>query len=269
MKVRPLPLSPERFSALDWIRDRFGLRAARPLALTPPDTVIYAIGDIHACHKLLARLLVAMVADAAKRRAQRRVLVCLGDYVSRGASSRRVVERLIEGVPGFETVMIKGNHEDVLLRFLDGDMDAARNWFDHDGMDTLEHYGIAVPNREVRGDAALEALRRQFIAALPPAHLAFFRGLRLAYAAGDYFFTHGGVRPGVPLDEQRGEDLMWIRREFLESEVDHGAVVVHGHSISARPQRRFNRIGIDTGAYRSGVLTCLVVEGSDCEIFQT
>jgi len=229
---------------------------------TPPDTVIYAIGDIHGRLDLLAAIHERIAADARQRSAQRRIVVYLGDYVSRGKDCLGVVDRVREWLPaGFERVTLKGNHEDLLLRFLDGDLDMGRHWFDYGGLEALAHYGVAIPDRHARDDASVAHLRDRFASALPQAHLDFFRSLPVSFQAGDYYFVHGGIRPGVPLAEQSDHDRMWIRKAFLDSDADHGAVVVHGHSISEHPVIRPNRIGIDTGAYRSGVLTCLLLEG--------
>lgn len=237
---------------------------------TPADTVIYAIGDIHGRADLLAVIHERIAADARQRAAQRKLVVYLGDYVSRGEDSRRVVDRVREWLPaGFERVALKGNHEDLLLRFLDGEVDAGRHWFDYDGLDALADYGVAIPDRQARDDASVALLRDRFAASLPQAHLDFFRSLPASHRAGDYCFVHGGVRPGVPLAEQSDHDCMWIRKAFLDSADDHGAVVVHGHSISEHPVIRQNRIGIDTGAYRSGVLTCLVLDGASRSFLQT
>jgi len=237
---------------------------------TPPDTVIYAIGDIHGRLDLLAKIHDRIAVDARLRSAQSKLVVYLGDYVSRGEDSRRVVDRVLEWLPeGFERITLKGNHEDLLLRFLDGDLDAGRHWFDYDGLDTLAHYGVAVSDRQTGDDASVAVLRGRFAAALPQSHLDFFRSLPANYRAGDYYFVHGGVRPGVPLAEQREHDCMWIRKSFLDSDADHGAIVVHGHSISNAPVVRHNRVGIDTGAYRSDVLTCLVLDGTRREFLQT
>jgi serine/threonine protein phosphatase 1 len=126
-----------------------------------------------------------------------------------------------------------------------------------------------VGERAAHDDDSLEALRRRFSHALPADHLGFFRSLSVAHDEGGYRFVHAGVRPGVPLSAQSDADQLWIRRPFLESERDHGAVVVHGHSIAPEVQVRRNRIGIDTGAYRSGVLTCLVLEGASRVLLQT
>ncbi len=230
---------------------------------TPQGTVVYAIGDIHGRFDLLAQLSADIETDAAQRPATRRLIVCLGDYVSRGPDSRRVIDALLAPPPqGFMRIALRGNHEDLWLRYLGGDLAAGRNWFDYDGMDTLADYGVDVGDRRRRDDASLATLRQRFAEALPQAHLAFVQTTRASHRCGDYFFVHAGVRPGVPLEQQSERDLMWIRSPFLDSKADHGAVVVHGHSIAEQPQLRPNRIGIDTGAYRTGVLTCLVLDGS-------
>jgi calcineurin-like phosphoesterase family protein len=239
-------------------------------ARVPDDTVVYAVGDIHGRWDLLQELHARIAADARRRAAPRKLLVYLGDYVSRGPDSRRVVEMVMgRAPPGLEAVPLKGNHEDMLLRFVAGDLDAGRHWFDYDGLDMLRDYGVVASPREAEDALAVEALRRRFAAALPAEHLAFFRGLRVSHDEGGYRFVHAGVRPGVPLAAQSDHDQMWIRGEFLGSDADLGAVIVHGHSISPAPDVRANRIGIDTGAVRSGVLTCLVLEGDRRAFLQT
>jgi serine/threonine protein phosphatase 1 len=237
---------------------------------TPPDTIIYAIGDVHGCVGLLAAIHERIATDVRQRTARHRLIVYLGDYVSRGEDSRGAVDRVREWLPdGFERVTLKGNHEDLLLRFLDGELDVGRHWFDYGGLDTLANYGVTIHDRQARDDATVADLRDRFAAALPQQHLEFFRSLRISYRAGDYLFVHGGVRPGVPLAEQADHDCMWIRKSFLKSDADHGAIIVHGHSIAAQPVVRHNRIGIDTGAYRSGALTCLVLANSERIFLQT
>lgn len=237
---------------------------------TPPDTTIYAIGDIHGRLDLLAAMHDRIETDSCRRAARRKQVVYLGDYVSRGEDSRRVVDRVGQWLPeGFERITLKGNHEDQLLRFLGGQLDAGRHWFDYGGLATLADYGVVIADRQARDDETVTVLRDRFAAALPQSHLGFFRSLSVSYRAGDYCFVHGGVRPGVPLAEQTDHDCMWIRKSFLDSEDDHGAIVVHGHSISMQPVVRHNRIGIDTGAYHSGVLTCLVLDGTQRSFLQT
>lgn len=237
---------------------------------TPSDTVIYAIGDIHGRVGLLAALHDRIAADTKQRRARHRLLVYLGDYVSRGEDSRAAVDLVRTWLPdGFKRITLKGNHEDLLLRFLDGDLDAGRHWFDYGGLDTLRHYGVEFSGPQALDDSSVAALRDRFASALPRAHRDFFQSLRIRFHAGDYYFVHGGVHPGVPLPEQSDQDCMWIRNAFLDSELDHGALIVHGHSISSQPVVRHNRIGIDTGAYRSGVLTSLVLDGTTRDFLQT
>jgi len=269
-----------------------------PVPITPQDTVIYAIGDIHGSSDLLWKIIEGIRIDSWGRRAGRRVAVFLGDYVNRGSDSRAVVELALDpGLPGFEIVTLKGNNEDLLLRFLDGNLSVGAHWLDYGGVETMSHYGMVIANPHRREPAELEALRwrsesmpdygvstvepqgpdrtaleqlrRSFAATLPRRHLEFFRSLRVAHREGDYYFVHAGIRPGVPLEGQTDLDRMWIRQSFLDSDADHGAVVVHGHSIAPAPEVRHNRIGIDTGAYRSGVLTCLVLDGAERAFLQT
>ncbi len=229
----------------------------------PPDTRLYAIGDIHGRLDLLEALLARIAADAATAKAARRQLIFVGDYIDRGPDSRAVVERVASGPPGtpewrgFEWVALRGNHEAMLLSFLD-DIEIGPVWLSepNGGMATLASYcGGGRP----AGD--MLTLQRRFRAALPDAHRAFLARLPLSHRAGGYFFAHAGVRPGVPLDGQDAEDLMWIRGAFLDSRTDFGAVVVHGHTIVREPEVRPNRIGIDTGAFFSNRLTALVAEG--------
>lgn len=237
---------------------------------TPDDTVVYAIGDIHGRCDLLALIHEGITEDCRQRPARRRLLVYLGDYVSRGIDSHRVVEQALKERPGkCEMVGLKGNHEDLLLRYLSGDLNAGWHWFEYGGLDTLAHYGVPASLGLNRDDRKLETLRACFAKALPGGHLAFFRSLVVNHSEGGYLFVHAGVRPGVPLSEQSDYDQMWIRKRFLDSDQNHGAMVVHGHSTAPRVQIRRNRIGIDTGAYASGVLTCLVLDGEQRSYLQT
>lgn len=241
-----------------------------PPASTPPDTVIYAIGDVHGRCDLLERLTSQIVEDAAARSASRRLLVYLGDYVSRGISSRRVIEMLLAPPPaGFDRITLRGNHEDYWLRYLDGDLDFGRRWFHWGGLAVLPDYDIDIGDRDWHDDAVLSDVRQQLAAAIPAEHRAFVGATRTSWRSGGYLFVHAGVRPGVPLADQEAHDLMWIRQPFLDSTADHGAVVVHGHCIVDAPELRANRIGIDTGAFKSGVLTCVVLEGARRDILQT
>jgi len=240
-------------------------------AATPPGSRVYAVGDIHGRADLLDDLHRLIAEDAAGAAAARRVIVYLGDYIDRGFESRRVIETLIGRPPdGFEAVHLLGNHEQALLDFLD-DVRAGPAWMSFGGDATLVSYAVGLPASLDR-DARLEVARTDLKRKLPDAHLAFLRGLPTHHVEGDYLFVHAGVRPGVPLADQTREDLIWIREPFLGSTADHGHVVVHGHTIHpdiGSPDLRPNRIGVDTGAYLSGHLTCVVLDGTERRFLQT
>jgi serine/threonine protein phosphatase 1 len=199
----------------------------------------------------------------------RRVLLYVGDYVDRGLESRQVIDRLLTRPPeGFEVVHLRGNHEEAFLGFLEG-KPIAFDWFKYGGLETLYSYEVAIP-RKPSTDREFDEVRRQAVAAVPPAHVEFLRTCGLWHVEGDYAFVHAGIRPGVPLESQHPADLLWIRDAFLASRADHGGkIIVHGHTICERPEIRPNRINIDTGAYASGRLTCLVLEGADRRFLHT
>jgi len=231
--------------------------------------LVYAVGDTHGHTDALRPLLRELADDVARSRpAERPLLVFLGDYVDRGPDSRGVIDTILalEADGPFEVVCLKGNHEAALLRVLVDD-DFAPNWIGNWGQATLRSYGVAVPRF---GHEAAEAGRVQadLAAALPPRHRDFLRRCVMSMTVGDYLFVHAGVRPGVPLDAQDDNDLMWIRYDFLESAEDFGKVVVHGHTPSDRPELKANRIGIDTGVYYSGVLTAVRLESADQSFIQ-
>lgn len=230
----------------------------------PPGTSIYAVGDIHGRADLLTKIHKRIRADAGKRaRGNRKVVVYLGDYVDRGAKSRQVIDVLLKSpLKGFEAVYLKGNHEDYMLDFLEGSGDGL-GWLFNGGEATIASYGVAQAGSTYPEAGALDDLRAALQAAVPEDHRAFLTDLRLHHREGGYLFVHAGIRPEVPLVDQSAEDLMWIREEFLGSQTDHDCRVVHGHSITWSPVVLPNRIGIDTGAFVSGELTCLVIEGAE------
>ena len=187
----------------------------RPVGVTPPGTAIYAIGDIHGRYDLLEMIQRGISIDARMRNAQRKVIVYLGDYLSRGNDSRRVVERVLQWRPedcgDVVIVALKGNHEDLALRYLAGELDAGRHWFDYDGRDALKHYGVEVDDISVRDDDTMDALRLRFAAALPAPHLAFFRALKASHREGGYHFVHAGIRPGVALEAQNEHESDYFK----------------------------------------------------------
>lgn len=241
------------------------------LAGLPEGERVYAIGDIHGRADLLDRLLLRVGHDVADRdRGQERAtLVFLGDYVDRGDRSREVIDRLLEleGSARYETVFLKGNHEDAMLRFLrapEGNAD----WLSYGGLATLMSYGVrevaqAMPPERLRAAAA------QLAENLPAAHLRFLDRLRLTWQSGGYFFCHAGVCPDLAQAEQPEDSLLWGDPDFFERAWKEGLRVVYGHHVRAAPEIGPNRIGIDTGAYFTGRLTALRLEGASASILQT
>ena len=240
--------------------------AAAPTA--PAGSRIYAIGDVHGRLDLLTRLHALIAADAADAPMQRRVIVYLGDYIDRGPDSRGVVDLLLQPPPGFESVHLLGNHEDYLLQFLEH-AEVGPHWCAYGGLATLASYGVRPPSGFTPSAADFETARRALADKIPSAHLDFLRRLKLTHAEGGYLFVHAGVKPGVALADQQTEDLLWIRDEFLNSDDDFGACVVHGHTIVETPEQRANRIAIDTGAFATGTLTALVLDGTERRFIQT
>ena len=221
-------------------------------ATLPPGKRVYAVGDIHGCLDRLVALHEIIADDLAARPIEHTTLVHLGDLIDRGADSAQVVDWLINQppVPVEAIVNLMGNHENMMLSALaDAGKDAASQWLVNGGADSLLSWGIsrAVPPTE-------------WASSIPLAHLIFLRDLAISHRIGPYLFVHAGVRPGVPLDQQSRQDMMWIREPFLSSRADHGAVIVHGHTPKREPIVQPNRIAIDTGAVLGGALTCVVLE---------
>ena len=227
----------------------------------------YGIGDIHGRLDLLEQLLDKVHADIARRPSRKVLLVFVGDLIDRGPDSAQVVERLrTYRHSGVRTVFLLGNHEEVLLRILAGEADLITKWRSFGGKECLQSYGVDTSNLpELNDEEALELVRN----AIPKNHVEFLESFDDSCRFGDYLFVHAGIRPGVEFDQQRQSDLRWIRDAFLFDETDHGFIVVHGHTIRPDVEVRPNRIGIDTGAYRSGVLTALAIDGSESWLLDT
>ncbi len=226
----------------------------------PAGRRVYAVGDVHGRADLLSKLFVRIDDDLKSRPISDSVQVFLGDYIDRGPDSRKVIDLLIARRRRHGAVLLKGNHEDYALRVL-GDPAALREWMTIGGLNTLLSYGVT-PTR--RDDP--QSQREMAIAldqALPDSHRRFLGSLALSFTCGDFFFAHAGVRPGIPLQLQTQRDLLWIREDFLLHEEDFGKIVVHGHTPSREPDIQPNRVNIDTGAYATGRLTCLVLEGDE------
>ena len=227
----------------------------------------YVIGDIHGRLDLLQDLLAKIHAELQHHPAAKTLLVFVGDLIDRGPSSAQVVERLrTYQRDGVQTVFLLGNHEEVLLRILEGEAALIDKWRWFGGAECLQSYGVD-PDALTRAtaDEALAIVRN----AIPRQHVVFLESFADSCRFGDYLFVHAGIRPGIGIEQQSQSDLRWIREPFLLDESDHGCVVVHGHTICRQVEQRPNRIGIDTGAYRSGVLSCLAIEGKDRWLLDT
>lgn len=237
----------------------FGSFTAQPSPHGPDGYRAYAVGDVHGRLDLLDQLLAKVEADIKGRRHAQNMIVFLGDLIDRGPQSAQVIERLRTWKPhDATTIFLCGNHEEVLLRVLAGEPTILADWLKFGGVECLASYGLSATGLGEQGElAALAAVK----AAIPADHQTFLASFADTFRFGDYLFVHAGIRPGLDVSAQEQKDLRWIRHPFLDDVTDHGFVVVHGHTISEAVQERANRIGIDTGAYRSGILTAMAIEG--------
>ena len=228
---------------------------------------VYGIGDIHGRLDLLNDTLSRIEADIDGRPRADNIIVFLGDLIDRGPASAEVVERLrTYRREGVRTVFLSGNHEEVLLRLIRGESRFLRDWLSFGGAECARSYGVSsTALGRMDADQAVVHLRQK----IPDNHRRFLEGFVDTFRIGSYLFVHAGVRPGVPLSEQTQSDLRWIRGPFLENDDDHGFIVVHGHTIAGEIDVRANRVGIDTGAYRTGVLTAMGLEGKERWFLQT
>lgn len=227
----------------------------------PEGLRLYAVGDIHGHPDLLLRLLALIKADAAERGPAEIRLMFLGDYIDRGPDSPGVLDVLMEPRDWAETTCLRGNHEDALLSFIANPI-AARFWLDWGGLTTLRAYGVTAVSD-------LEPMAQQLDYNLPDRHRAFLKAMPVRETIGDYLFVHAGVDPALPFDRQDDVTLTTIRQPFLSWGKRLEKIVVHGHTISAEPELLSWRIGIDTGAYSSGRLTALGLEGDKRWILNT
>jgi len=229
-------------------------------ASIPSGGRVYAVGDIHGRLDLLKQLWSQIEADAADA-ALHKIVLFVGDYVDRGPDSKGVIEFLINArIKGGVVLCLRGNHDQSVLDFM-ADATFYRNWKTFGAPETLMSYGVRPPLFDK--DEELERARKELVEKCPASHVKFLTSLPYSHAIGGYFFAHAGAKPGVPLDEQEPKDLLWIRDEFLGHRSGFDKVVVHGHTPEEAPKRRAHRIGIDSGAYATGCLTAVVLEGTE------
>jgi Calcineurin-like phosphoesterase len=242
------------------IASQFSALRTKQRPRVPDGVRVYTIGDIHGRADLLVDVLERIDADLATNPIPHGIEVYLGDYIDRGPASREVLDQLAARKRTHRTVFIKGNHETFITDFMTNPP-ILEDWQRLGGLETLMSYGIVPP---INADAAVQLqLAAALDRSLPESHRQFLGDLKTSYTCGDFFFVHAGVRPGISLEKQREEDLLWIRRDFLNCEDDFGKIVVHGHTPVPQPDIRPNRINIDTGAYATGRLTCLILEGDE------
>jgi serine/threonine protein phosphatase 1 len=230
------------------------------------DNRLYVIGDIHGRSDLLDQMIQKITGDLTENPANNAATVTLGDYFDRGPDSRGVLDRLARNPFPTPHIALKGNHEELFEQFLK-DPNAGPQWRHLGGLETLFSYGVPVGSL-MRGrgfEEASQLLRDK----VPSEHLAFLSSLRSFITTGRYFLCHAGVRPGIPLERQEPRDLLWIREEFLKSTRDFGKIVVHGHTPVQQPEVLPNRINIDTGAFMTGSLTCIVLDGASHRFLTT
>jgi len=238
-----------------------------PSWAVPNNTRVYCIGDIHGRKDLLASIHTAILADAADYFGDK-LVIYLGDYIDRGLQSKEVVDCLLsKPLMDFEPVYLRGNHEQVLLDFLNIDASIATEWFKFGGQATLLSYGVAMQGIPF-GDKLVQ-LQYDLAGKIPSEHIRFYNDLIHFYEVGDYYFVHAGVKPKLALHKQSNLAKLWIRDEFLSSTYQYEKMIVHGHSVTNEPTILENRIGIDTGAYASGKLTCLVLEADKKRFLST
>ena len=228
----------------------------------PEGVRIYAVGDVHGRADLLDRILSRIDAHIIARPILRPIHLLVGDYIDRGPYSREALDLLINCSKGREMVFLRGNHDVFVEDFLQNPA-LLREWSKIGGLETLMSYGLQPP---INADEAIQKeLAQALNATLPKSHRGFLGRLVSSFSCGNYFFAHAGVRPGIPLGKQKEDDLLWIRDDFLLHEEDFGKVVVHGHTPVREIDIRSNRINIDTGAYATGRLSCLIMEGNHVE----
>lgn len=238
----------------------FNVLTSHRLPCGPAGYRAYAVGDVHGRLDLLEMLLAEIQSDIVSRGDARNLVVFLGDLIDRGSQSAQVVERLRTWRPeNAETIFLCGNHEEVLMRILAGERRLLADWLKYGGAECLASYNLPAESLAGKSEEDALALIKD---AIPAEHEQFISTFSDTLRFGDYLFVHAGIRPGVKIRDQTQADLRWIRQPFLEDATDHGLTIVHGHTISETVDERPNRIGLDTGAYRTGVLTAMAVEGT-------
>lgn len=232
----------------------------------PQGRRIYAIGDVHGSARLFGDLIDRILADSARRGGRKGTLIVLGDFIDRGQDSATIVQGLYSQKDSENLIVLLGNHESAMVAAYRGDRKALSFWLSFGGFETLQSFGVDIAEQDRADIDLIMGLLRRHV----PFHLInWMETLPTSYRAGDYMFAHAGIRPRVRLSRQHPADLLWIRDEFLESRDNYGVVVVHGHSPAEKVEFLANRIGVDTGAYKSGILSAIGLEGEERWVIDT
>jgi len=260
------------FFKLSKKNDKTRLKSGKKKNYSGPDGKrAYAIGDVHGRLDLLKDLILQIEADVTTQDTLSKTeikshVILLGDLIDRGPDSKGVIEFLNNYTSDYITMhFVSGNHEESLIRSLRGEPELIDPWLEHGGFATAKSYGLERGHLYGRTSSGLEQLLQSSI---PEAHIEFLATFADSVQFGDYLFVHAGIRPGVPIADQDTKDFHWIRGEFLDSKADHGVIVVHGHTIVENIDQRGNRIAMDTGAYKTGLLSAVCIEGTGLRYLQ-
>ena len=233
----------------------------------PSGLRIYCIGDVHGREDLLQQVHDNILDDVSDYTG-RKIVIYLGDYIDRGERSKQVIELLLSHpLSDFESIHLRGNHEQSLLDFLI-EPDIGQAWFKYGGLQTLVSYGIRY-NKIPTSTKDMQELQTELKERLPDSHLEFLKKTLIFHSFGSYYFVHAGVNPRLSLEQQQPDDQLWIREDFIHHTKAYEKIIIHGHTITDEPDFQHNRIGLDTGAYQSGKLSCLVLENDSQRILQT
>jgi len=236
---------------------------------TPPDMRIYAIGDVHGYLSLMTKIHQKIRTDLDDNPTDQYRIIFLGDYIDRGPDSAGCVQYLFDlCAEDDDVICLKGNHEDKLEKFLENPIEVAESFFTYGGVECVQSYGVEMDGYSA-ADEVIVKVRDELYAQIPLEHKQFYSKLTMSVTLGDYLFAHAGVRPDVPLTAQSDDDLIWIRSEFISNNSLYDKVIVHGHTPAYPMEVLPNRINADTCAYDTGVLSCVVLEGTSYRVIET
>ena len=222
---------------------------------------VFVVGDIHGCHILLTQIH-SKILNKSNNTSGNKLLIYLGDYIDRGPKIKETIQALLNFQPdNFHQIFLSGNHEQMMLDFINNVPDSLYLWILNGGDETLNSYEIKDTtffNNETKSN---ETIRNELVNNIPKNHLQFFYNLTLSYQWGKYFFVHAGIDPAVPLDKQDKNTLIWQRRsKFFSNTKVLEKIIVHGHTPQPKIENLPNRINLDTGAFYTGILSCLIID---------